>query len=184
MRKSLGRKSIDSMGYYMLYVPHHPNARKNGMVYEHILVAEEKLQRRIRDGEEVHHEDENKLNNHPDNLYVFASKEDHQRYHRTGVKVQVEDYWISPSLKKNCVICGEEFTYNESNRKNATYCSPNCQSLGRRKSERPTKEELYEMIKTKSFCEIGENYGVSDNAIRKWCKSYGLPYRKSDLKQL
>lgn len=26
-------------------------------------------------------------------------------------------------------------------------------------------------------------YGVSDNAIRKWCKQYDLPFRKKDIKQ-
>jgi len=37
------------------------------------------------------------------------------------------------------------------------------------------------MIKTKSFVNIGKLYGVSDNAVRKWCKYYGLPYRKRDI---
>lgn len=37
------------------------------------------------------------------------------------------------------------------------------------------------MIKNKSFCDIGREYGVSDNTIRKWCKLYQLPYRKRDL---
>jgi hypothetical protein len=27
-------------------------------------------------------------------------------------------------------------------------------------------------------------YNVSDNAIRKWCKDYNLPYRKKDIKML
>ena len=32
-----------------------------------------------------------------------------------------------------------------------------------------------------SFVEIGKKYGVSDNAIRKWCKKYNLPYKKYKL---
>lgn len=32
-----------------------------------------------------------------------------------------------------------------------------------------------------SFVEIGKLYGVSDNAVRKWCKKYGLPYRRRDV---
>lgn len=27
-------------------------------------------------------------------------------------------------------------------------------------------------------------YGVSDNAVRKWCKAEGLPYLKSEIKKL
>ena len=38
------------------------------------------------------------------------------------------------------------------------------------------------MIRTMSFVKIGEQYGISDNAIRKWCKLYELPYRKKDIK--
>lgn len=55
-------------------------------------------------------------------------------------------------------------------------------ALKQRKVERPNKERLFEMIKTMSFVEIAKQYGVSDKAITKWCKSYGLPHRKKDLK--
>jgi hypothetical protein len=27
-------------------------------------------------------------------------------------------------------------------------------------------------------------FGVSDNAVRKWCKAYGLPYKKKDIKNI
>ena len=27
----------------------------------------------------------------------------------------------------------------------------------------------------------GEKYNVSDNAVRKWCKGYGLPFRYGEL---
>lgn len=37
------------------------------------------------------------------------------------------------------------------------------------------------MIKNISFTQIGKKYNVSDNAIRKWCKFYELPYRKRDI---
>ena len=31
--------------------------------------------------------------------------------------------------------------------------------------------------------QIGEKYGVSDNAVRKWYKKYGLPTKEKDIKQ-
>lgn len=43
-------------------------------------------------------------------------------------------------------------------------------------------EELKELIRTKSFVQIGKVYGVSDNAVRRWCKNYNLPTRTSDIK--
>lgn len=44
----------------------------------------------------------------------------------------------------------------------------------RKIKERPSKEELEKMIKESNFCAIGRKYGVSDNAIRKWARKYGI----------
>jgi hypothetical protein len=42
---------------------------------------------------------------------------------------------------------------------------------------------LIELIKSTPFLTIGKMYGVSDNAVRKWCRYYNLPYRKNDIKE-
>lgn len=44
-----------------------------------------------------------------------------------------------------------------------------------------SKELLLDLIQKHPFVQIGKMYNVSDNAIRKWCKKYNLPYRKKDL---
>ncbi len=65
-------------------------------------------------------------------------------------------------------------------------CYDKCNKCGRnslRKVERPSKEELLKLITTKPLLQIGKDYGVSDNAIRKWCKYYGLPFKKNDIKE-
>lgn len=49
-------------------------------------------------------------------------------------------------------------------------------------SERPSKEELFELIKTKSFVDIGKMFGVADNTIKKWCKKEGIPSTKKELR--
>lgn len=64
----------------------------------------------------------------------------------------------------------------------ARYCQ-SCRSLLDRKVERPNREELKNLIREKSFVEIGRNYNVTDNAIRKWCISENLPSRKSEIKK-
>lgn len=175
-------KLIHDKGYVMIYNPNHHRAKQNGYVYEHIVMAEIKLGRELKIGEEVHHEDRDKQNNHPDNLYVFATKSDHTRYHHSGIMIKVEDYYISPiNIKEiNCEICGEAFEYYPS-AQTGKYCTKKCYDFSQRKIERPSKDDLFELIKIKSFLEIGRMYNVSDNSIRKWCKSYGLPYRKKDL---
>lgn len=66
-------------GYLQVWMPEHPRAHR-GRVFQHIVVAEQKLGRPIGPNEHVHHIDENKQNNDPDNLLVL-SNEDHQRFH-------------------------------------------------------------------------------------------------------
>ena len=44
------------------------------------------------------------------------------------------------------------------------------------------REELKTLIRIKPFTQIAKMYGVSDNAIRKWCKSEGLPSKSSEIK--
>ena len=75
-----------------------------------------------------------------------------------------------------CKMCGCEIHTK------STFCV-SCASVNQRRVERPRKEELILLIKTKTFVEIGKLYGVSDNAVRKWCKYYDLPFRKKDIKK-
>lgn len=58
-----------------------------------------------------------------------------------------------------------------------------CVHEKQKRYEWPIKEVLKEKIRNKPFLQIGKEYNVSDNAVRKWCKSYGLPYRASDIKK-
>ena len=44
-----------------------------------------------------------------------------------------------------------------------------------------SKEELKQLIRTTPFIEIGKQFGVSDNAIRKWCDKYKLPRKVSEI---
>ena len=50
--------------------------------------------------------------------------------------------------------------------------------INRKLHEWPSKEELQELINTTPFTRIGQMFGVSDNAIRKWCKTYGINKQK------
>ena len=60
---------------------------------------------------------------------------------------------------------------------------PNCAAKAKRKVERPSREELKKLIRTESFVSIANLFGVTDNAVRKWCDGYDLPRRVSDIKQ-
>lgn len=164
--------------YKWIYKPMHPRANNKGCVYEHIVVAENKLGRLLNDGECVHHLNEIKNDNRDENLIVFKTNSHHISFHR-GCEIELEgDVYVSKIHKNNiCPVCG---TYKDGKAKLCLDCS----CIASRKVERPTKEELLEMIKTKSFTQIGKQYGVTDNAVRKWCTSYGLPYKKVEIAKL
>ena len=44
-----------------------------------------------------------------------------------------------------------------------------------------TREELKNLIRTTSFIQIGKQFKVSDNAIRKWCLKFNLPKTKKEI---
>ena len=78
-----GGRVVDPRGYVLIRVGvNHHLADVRGYAYEHRLKAEKKLGRRLRKGEEVHHDDERKGNNRPRNLIVAKSKAEHRALHR------------------------------------------------------------------------------------------------------
>lgn len=68
--------------------------------------------------------------------------------------------------KDKCPICGK-FKL-----KAKKTCSNACRIIYRRKVNRPLKESLLQDIQSIGYSGTGRKYGVSDNAIRKWEKSY------------
>ena len=56
-------------------------------------------------------------------------------------------------------------------------------SLQHRVVERPNREEFKKMIRTTSFLQLGRQFGVTDNAIRRWCDLYNLPRYKREIKK-
>ena len=71
----------------------------------------------------------------------------------------------------NACKCGNE-KYISS--KLCVICNNSLPKYDRRKAVRPSKEELEILIWQKPFMQIKKDYGVSDVAIKKWCKLYGI----------
>lgn len=111
------KKMITSHGYVQRFVgKDHYLADGKGCAYEHRLVAEEKLGRRLEPGEVVHHVDEDKTNNDPGNLEVYPSHHAHNVQHRKNrndFRMPGEDNKVIPCL----CGCGETFKkFDESGR--------------------------------------------------------------------
>lgn len=47
-----------------------------------------------------------------------------------------------------------------------------------------TRQELKDLIRTKPFTQIGKQFNVSDNAIRKWCDKFNLPRKSTEIKKI
>ena len=158
------------MEYKEVYLPSHHRAKQNGCVYEHIIVAEKMLGCELFDNEVVHHKNRDKTNNSPDNLMVFTSNNAHIIFHKGGKLITLDDgtYDCISNINYYCKICGKELK-----RKGSQMCF-SCKCKQQRKVQWPDKKELISLLETKSYVQIGKLYGVSDNAVRKWCKYYNI----------
>jgi hypothetical protein len=76
-----GGKRPTTSGYMRIWKPEHPAADRNGYVYEHRLVMEQKIGRLLKAGEIVDHIDRDRTNNHPDNLRLHENRSQHVKDH-------------------------------------------------------------------------------------------------------
>ena len=67
---------------------------------ESVRVMKNKLSRRLRKGEIIHHIDHQPWNNHPDNLHLFNSLSEHQSYHEFLRNIIRESLGIKKSQKQ------------------------------------------------------------------------------------
>lgn len=136
------------------------------------------------------HEIKNLLSNTNESQQRIAEKYNISQRSISGIntgQTWLEDSYIYP-LRKNessdrnnseknfCIDCGIPITLG------AKRCL-SCLGKKNRKVERATREELKILIRTTPFVTIGKQFGVTDNAIRRWCKTYNLPCRIKDIKQ-
>jgi hypothetical protein len=102
-----GGMRVASNGYILIRVDvgHHLRMR-NGYAYEHQMVAEQMLGRRLASAEIVHHKDGDKANNDPSNLEVHASQAHHFMHHRKRDDLRNPD---EPNPQIACACgCGDQ----------------------------------------------------------------------------
>lgn len=77
--------------------------------------------------------------------------------------------------QNRCCHCGKEIVYG------SKMC-PECYARSiRRVKNRPSKNDLAKLISQHGFLGVGKLFGVTDNAIRKWCKTDGLPVYRCEI---
>jgi len=94
-----------------------------------------------------------------------------------GIEVSAIKYKRCPSCaslhrvanQKHCKRCKCQIS-----KKSRSGLCLSCANRLKRKIDHPTKDELQTMILSMTWTDIGKKYGVSDNAVRKWAKTYKL----------
>lgn len=88
-----------------------------------------------------------------------------------------EIYVLKTKEFDQCPICGQEKL------KSYKFCSQQCSHQNQMRFS-ISKEELYDLVivQQKSFVELGKMLGVTDNAVKKRCKSFGIPTKYWDRK--
>lgn len=169
-------------GYRLVYKPKHKSAMRTanwkGYVYEHVLIAERMLRRKLSKHEVVHHLDGNKSNNRFSNLLVLLRSQ-HGKLHawlangaltvESGKMNRMNSVKTKKRKPTFCEVCNTTLQI-----KQTRFCCKQCSDVGTRIRKRPTKAKLLRDVNAMSMSALGRKYGVSDNAVRKWLRRYGL----------
>ena len=112
-------------------------------------------------------------------ILYFKSHISPSLYQYKNRKIRKEELKELPVI--TCPICGIEFRPLYPNQK---YCSQKCSHIEQQRTNRPDRETFKNEIRSTSFLQLSKKYCVSDKALSKWCKSYGLPHQMRVIKKM
>ena len=128
---------------------------------------------------EIHHIDGNCLNNVEENLKVLCPNCHSLTNNYKSLNKNSQYTNRTVSRKNYCIDCHKEIGQTSLR---CRECNDKIKIIPLEEMSL-TREELKQLIRTTPFTRIGEIYGVTDNAIRKWCDKFGLPRKVSEIKK-
>jgi hypothetical protein len=102
--------------YVRLHMPSHPAANSKGYVYEHTVIAERVLGKRMPNGAAVHHVNENTRDNSHTNLVICQDRAYHKLLH---VRARVVRAGANPNTHALCGQCGHAKPFEAFNKSTA-----------------------------------------------------------------
>ena len=151
------------LGYIYGFDKNSPYADVNGKLYQHHYVMGEHIGRALRPEECVHHIDRNRANNALANLRLMT-KSDHTKLHA------IEDRGYKAETRY-CRKCSKELIVSV--KSNQVYCDRVCCDLDTRLFE-IAPQDLHALVWSMPTTEVAKLLGVSDVAVAKRCKKYGM----------
>lgn len=161
-------------GYYQITFYSHGGHERH---YVHQLVAKTFIDN-PNDYTEIHHKDHDKSNNCANNLEWVTHHQnivESVKYHSP-----THEYKDSHNVlgTHRCLDCGAPIRYK----------SVHCRTCAVKhveynyKSHKLTSDEVKNALVTNhgNFTQAAKAFGMTDNALRKWCKKYGLPTHSKD----
>lgn len=157
-------------GYVLIWAPEHYSSYKTNAyrhwIYEHIYLMELKIGRKLTSDENVHHIDGNRSNNDYSNLLLLTRIEHSCLHNPSNV--------VYSNRCKNC---------NNLIRSDFHFCNDHCYREHLNKNRilnGVDKEELSKLLQTSPVTKVAEQFNMSDNGLRKYCKRENIKIPKRE----
>lgn len=168
IRKNLIIKASNCRGYLIVHFSIN-GVVKNFSIHRLVALAFIPNPNNLSD---VNHKDYNKHNNESNNLEWCT--------HKYNIQDMLKHYNIKRNFNK-CLDCGIMLS---------DYKAVRCKKCHNKNKRIKCKSQLYKidrdklkyLIKENSMLEVGRMFNISDNAVRKWCKKFNLPYKSREIK--
>jgi hypothetical protein len=137
-----------------------PRTKGTHQVYIHRIVAAEKLGRKLRSDEHVHHKDRNPMNWRRANLEV-KPRAKHRRLHA-----------LEDQITTRCAFCKKKLRVAKHRllRYRRAYCNNTCRIAGGRHAVWPKPRALKKLIWQHPATAIAKKLGVTSSAVKRYCK--------------